>query len=116
VDGTERRIDRVFVVSSHEIGSSARESIIKTLENGNIYKKVSFIDCQKLVDLIDKHMPEFFFDEYEDFVRYLNSMMENIRKMDLSAIGRREQRGHCFEHPQQSQGIRFPANREGNQG
>ncbi|MCK4613922.1 MAG: HEAT repeat domain-containing protein, partial [Thermoplasmata archaeon] len=90
VDGTEKRIDRVFIVSSHDIDSSARESISKTLESVNIYKRISFIPCDRLVDLIDNHMPEFFFGEYESFVRYLNAVMKNIRKMDLSAIGRRE--------------------------
>ena len=90
-DGKDKHIDKFFVVCSHDIDSSAKESIKGTLALVNIYKTIHFIDGNKLVDLIDKHMKGYFWDQYDYFTRYFNAMKKDFETLkDVTAIGQKE--------------------------
>ena len=90
-DGKEKRVDKVFIVSSHEIDSSAKESIRGTLQSINIFKHISFIEGDKLVELIDRYMPSLFWDEYDYFKKYFDALKTDFETIkDISAIGQKE--------------------------
>lgn len=90
-DGKQKRVDKVFIVSSYDIGCSAKESIHGTLHELNNFKYICFVDGSKLIDLIDKHMPSIFCDEHDKFKKYFNTMKKEFEKIkDISAIGQRE--------------------------
>ncbi|MBI4650092.1 NACHT domain-containing protein, partial [Candidatus Desantisbacteria bacterium] len=86
----EKQIDEIIVLTSGDIKENARENISASL-NGSIHKPVSFITGVKVVELLDKHMPSVFWEEYDNFKRYFNAMRKDFEKInDVSAIGQKE--------------------------
>ncbi len=70
---------------------TAIESIKGKLKKSNLDKLVNFSDGHKVVDLLDTHMPGYFFNEYEAFMTYFNAMKEDFQTIrDVSAVGQRE--------------------------
>ncbi|UCH95557.1 MAG: HEAT repeat domain-containing protein [Candidatus Aminicenantes bacterium] len=84
-------IDRCIVITSRDIKPSAIESIRGKLKRSHLDKLVNFIDGNKLVELLDKHMPDYFFKEFESFTAYFNAMKEDFETIrDVSVIGQKE--------------------------
>jgi HEAT repeat protein len=84
-------MDFCIVATAGKIINTAVESIRGRLKKSNLDKLVDFIDGGKLVDLMDKHMPGYFFDEYEKFNTYFKAMKEDFEKIkDVTAIGQRQ--------------------------
>jgi HEAT repeat protein/GTPase SAR1 family protein len=85
------KIDKCLVITSGTIKNTAIESINGELEDSHLNKLVKFIDIEKLIDLIDKHMPSAFWEEYDYFNKYCISMRQEFAEIkDVSAIGQRE--------------------------
>jgi restriction endonuclease Mrr len=63
----ELMIDRCLVITSGDIKNTAAESIRGKLKKSNLDKLVKFFDGNKLVDLLDDYMPDYFFKELECF-------------------------------------------------
>ncbi|MDI6784838.1 MAG: NACHT domain-containing protein, partial [bacterium] len=85
------KIDKCLVITSGKIKNTAIESINGKLENSHLNKLVKFIDIEKLIDLIDKHMPSAFWEEYDYFNKYCSAMKQEFAEIkDVSAIGQRE--------------------------
>lgn len=57
----ELKIDRCIVITTGKITSQAVESIKGSLKGFNLDKLLSFFDGNKIVDLLEKHMPGYFF-------------------------------------------------------
>jgi len=57
--GRELRIERCWVVTSGRILVSAIEGIHGKLTKYNLDRLVYFLDCDRLIELIDTHYPEF---------------------------------------------------------
>lgn len=84
-------IDRCIVITSRNITNTAIESIKGRLKKSNLDKLVSFFDGGKVVDLLDTHMPDYFFKEFKAFEAYFNAMKTDFQTIrDVSAIGQRE--------------------------
>ncbi|NIM14196.1 MAG: NACHT domain-containing protein [Candidatus Aminicenantes bacterium] len=84
-------INRCIVITSGNIKNTAVESITGTLERFNMDKLVKFFDGSKLVELLDTHMPDYFFKELACFNAYFNAMKDDFQAIrDISAIGQKE--------------------------
>jgi HEAT repeat protein len=89
-DNKTKNIDRYIVMTSGNISEAARESIGGQLKAVGYYKTIQFFDGNKLVDLVDKRIPEFFWEEYNYFNRYFREMKKDFETIkDISAIGHR---------------------------
>jgi restriction endonuclease Mrr len=73
-DGKSKNIDRFVVLTSGDINNTAIESIRGRLLAQGIYKKIQFIDGDKLVFLIDRYIQSFFWNEYDYFNKYFNAL------------------------------------------
>ncbi len=90
-DNSTRKIDRFIVITSHDIDNTARDSIKDQLLSMKVHKTIHFFDGTKLIDLIDKHMKSFFWNEYDYFHRYFNAMKKDFETIkDISAIGQKD--------------------------
>jgi hypothetical protein len=84
-------IDNCVVVTPKEIKNTAIESIRGKLKKSNLDKLVRFIDGDKLIELLDKHLPKYFFKEIEYFNTYFNALKTDFETIkDISAIGQKE--------------------------
>ncbi len=84
-------IDRCIVITSRNITNTAIESIKGKLKKSNLDKLVNFFDGGKIVDLLDDHMPGYFFKEFNAFKAYFDAMKTDFQTIrDVSAIGQRE--------------------------
>ena len=84
-------IDNCVVVTPKEIKNTAIESIRGKLKKSNLDKLVRFIDGDKLIELLDKHLPNYFFKEIEYFNTYFNALKAKFETItDISAIGQKE--------------------------
>jgi GTPase SAR1 family protein len=91
-DNREKYIDRFIVITSGNITGSARDSIKDQLIELGKRKTIGFFDGSKLVDLLDKHMPGFFFEEWESFNTYFKAMKKDFEAIkDVTAIGQKEE-------------------------
>jgi hypothetical protein len=52
-------MDRVWVVTSRKIVPGAQDSVYEELKKSNLSKLVRFVSGETLVDLLDKHYPEY---------------------------------------------------------
>ena len=87
----ELKIDRCIVITTGEITPQSIESIKGSLKGFNLDKLLSFFDGSKVVDLLEKHMPDYFFNEIECYTRYFNKMKEDFESIrDIAAIGQKE--------------------------
>ncbi len=87
----ELKIDRCIVITTGEITPQSIESIKGSLKGFNLDKLLSFFDGNKIVDLLEKHMPDYFFNEIECYTRYFNKMKEDFESIrDIAAIGQKE--------------------------
>jgi hypothetical protein len=74
-----------------DIKNTAIESIRGKLKKSNLDKLLRFIDGNKLIELLDKHMPNYFFKEIEYFNTYFNALKTDFERIkDISAIGQKE--------------------------
>ena len=90
-DNKTKNIDRYIVMTSGNITETAKESIRGQLKAVGCYKTIQFFDGNKLVDLVDKWMPDFFWEEYNYFNRYFREMKKDFETIkDISAIGQKE--------------------------
>jgi hypothetical protein len=90
-DNKEKRIDKYIVMTSGEITHDARDSICGQLKTQGYLKSIQLFDGNKLADLVDQWMPDFFWQEYNYFNRYFNDMKKDFETIkDISAIGQKE--------------------------
>lgn len=82
-------MDRVWVVTSKRIVPGAESTIVGTLEKSNLSKLVSFVDCNKLMGLLDEHYPSFWDARVEpiDALRDQRDRLLSFSKQLLTAIG-----------------------------
>jgi len=86
-DNRPKNIDRFRVITSCEITDAAKEIICEQVKS----KAIQFIDGDRLVDLMTKYMPDFFWEEYNYFNRYFKAMKKDFETIkDISAIGQKE--------------------------
>ena len=84
-------IDRCLVITSGDITSQSIESICGKLKKSHLDKLVSFFDGSKVVDLLDEHIPDYFFKEMSCFIRYFQAMKADFEAIrDIAAIGQKE--------------------------
>jgi HEAT repeat protein/energy-coupling factor transporter ATP-binding protein EcfA2 len=84
-------IDNCVVVTCKDIKNTALESIRGKLKKSNLDKLLRFIDGNKLIELLDKHLPNYFFKEIEYFNTYFNALKTDFERIkDISAIGQKE--------------------------
>ena len=57
--GKTMHIDRCWVITSGKILNSAIDSIVGKLEKYNLNKLLRFIDCERLIELLDEFYPQF---------------------------------------------------------
>ena len=89
-DGKEEVLDRIVLITSHELKGKAKESFWKSLKGANphIKRVVTCIDGSELVDLFDKYLPSAFWKEYDYFNKYFCAMKSEFETIkDVSAIG-----------------------------
>lgn len=90
-DGKLKNINKFLVITSRDIIPTAKKSIEDQLRNLGFYKVINFFDGSKLLTLIDKYMPSFFWKEYDFFSKYFNAMKKDFETIkDISAIGQKE--------------------------
>ncbi|MBE9592218.1 MAG: hypothetical protein IMF19_01950, partial [Proteobacteria bacterium] len=90
-DGKQKDLDQFAVLTSNEILEEAKESFWASLRGARLDKLVKFIDGNQLVALLEKHMPSAFWEEYDYFTKYFNSLKTDFARIkDISAIGRQE--------------------------
>lgn len=84
-------IDRCMVITSRDITPQSIESICGKLKKSNLDKLVSFFGGSKVVDLLDQHIPDYFFKEMSCFIRYFQAMKADFEAIrDIAAIGQKE--------------------------
>lgn len=84
-------MDSCLVVTSRQIKNTAIESISGHLQQTNLDKLVDFIDGPRLIELMDQHLPGYFFEAHEKFQNYFNALKADFEKIkDVSAIGQRQ--------------------------
>ncbi len=71
---TELRIDECIIATTGRIKNTAIESISGTLSGTNLDRIIRFMDQQSVVDLVTKHMPEFWLNE-----RYTLVLLHELR-------------------------------------
>jgi HEAT repeat protein len=90
-DGKKQNLDRVIILTSCEFLDDAKKSLWASLRDSNLDKVVTDIDGEKIVDLLDKHLPSAFWDEYDFFKKYFEAMKSDFETIkDVSAIGQKE--------------------------
>ncbi|KYK35213.1 MAG: HEAT repeat domain-containing protein [Theionarchaea archaeon] len=90
-DGKEKDLDRFVLITSHEFTEGAKMSLSRSLKTANLQKVVTCIDGNQLVDLLDKHFPSAFWEEYDYFSKYFNAITREFETIkDVSAIRQKE--------------------------
>ncbi|MGD2091051.1 MAG: HEAT repeat domain-containing protein [Candidatus Aminicenantes bacterium] len=90
-DNKKKNIDRYIVITSGGISENAKESISGQLRAVGCYKSIHFFDGNKLVELVEQYIPDFFGKEYNYFNRYFKMMKKDFETIrDISSIGQRE--------------------------
>jgi HEAT repeat protein len=90
-DGKQKSLDRFVVLTPNEFLEDAKESLYASLRGARLDKVVTCVDGSRLVDLLDKHLPSAFWDEYDCFKRYFEAMSRDFATVkDISAIGQKE--------------------------
>ncbi len=89
--GKKENLDRVVVLTSCEFLEEAKDSFWASLKGNSLDRFVTCIDGNQLVRLLDKHMPSAFWDDYDYFNKYFNSMKKEFKTIkDISALGQKE--------------------------
>jgi len=96
-DVTPADISECWVITSGEIKNTALESIRGRLHKSNLDKITRMIDVHKLIDLINEHMPDFWF-----YDRILLSAAHDMRSLISAAHSRAV---YLAEHPEEPTGT-----------
>ncbi|MBN1900890.1 HEAT repeat domain-containing protein, partial [Candidatus Sumerlaeota bacterium] len=91
LDGKKKNIDRIIVLTSNEIIEQAKDSLYATLKGARLERLVTLIDGNEFVCLLEKKLPQAFWDQYDCFNKYFSNLkkeFENIK--EVSAIGQME--------------------------
>lgn len=90
-DNSERQIHRVLLMTSGKINEYARKYIFEEFENEFLGKFFSCIEFSDLILLLEKHMPETFWSEYDHFKNYFLTMKQKFEPVhDIAPLGLRE--------------------------
>ncbi|MEM2915556.1 MAG: NACHT domain-containing protein, partial [Candidatus Bathyarchaeia archaeon] len=90
-DGEKRELDRLVVLTLNEFTEEARNSLYASLRGSRLDKLITCVDGSVLVNLLDKHTPLSFWDEYDYFNKYFNAMKAELETIkDISTIRRLE--------------------------
>lgn len=86
----QREIHHVLLVTSGEINEYAKDFIITNLENEFMGKFISCLQCSDIISLLEEHMPETFWREYDCVRKYFLKMKEKFELIhDIVPIGLR---------------------------
>ena len=90
-DGKKQTLDRFIVLTSNEFSEEAKDSLWANLRSDRLDKLVTMIDGYKLLALLDDYLPSAFWNEYDYFNKYHNTMKSEFETIeDVSAIGQKE--------------------------
>jgi predicted NACHT family NTPase len=90
-DGKQKELSGVVLITSHEFTEEAKEYLWSSLKTSNLHRNITFINGNKLVDLLDTYLPSAFWDQYNYFNRYFSAMKKEFEAIkDVSAIGQKE--------------------------
>jgi HEAT repeat protein/energy-coupling factor transporter ATP-binding protein EcfA2 len=90
-DNKKKNIDKFVVLTSNEFLEDAKQSLSASLRGSHMDRDVTCIDGNQLVNLLEKHLPSAFWDEYDYCNRYFNAMKTDFERIkDFSAIGQKE--------------------------
>jgi len=90
-DNKQKSLDKFVVLTSNEITEGANQSLSAQLRGSSLQKDVTCIGGNKLVFLLERHLPSAFWDEYDYFNKYFNAMRFDFETIkDISAIGQKE--------------------------
>jgi len=90
-DNKKKNLDKFVVLTSNEIKEDAEQSLSASLRGNNRDKDVTYIDGNKLVGLLEKHLPSALWEEYDYFNKYFTEMKKDFETItDISAIGQKE--------------------------
>jgi len=90
-DGKKKGIDRMVVLTPDEFSKDVKESFWADLRGANLNKLVTCVDGKQLVELVDKHLPSAFWEEYDYFAKYFEAMRRDFTTIkDISALGQKE--------------------------
>lgn len=90
-DGKKKDLGRFVVLTSNEFLEEAKDSLWASLKGAKLEKNVTCIDGNLLVDLLEKHLPSAFWDEYDYFSKYFHALRTEFETIkDISAIGQKE--------------------------
>ena len=90
-DGKRKRLDKIVLITSHDITEVAKESLWMSLRSSNLDRVVEFIDGSELVSLLDTHLPSAFWEEHDYFNKYYNALKKEFETIkDISAVGQKE--------------------------
>ena len=89
--GEKINVKRIVLMTSHEFTESANQSLRRALQGAKIDDVVICIDGNKLIDFLDQHLPSAFWNQYDYFNRYFQTMKSEFETIkDVSAIGQKE--------------------------
>ncbi|MCH7826447.1 MAG: NACHT domain-containing protein [Bacteroidetes bacterium] len=74
------RLDEIWVITNEHITQGAKDKIYKSFSS----RKIKFIQNSDLIILIDKHMPNFWYEIPLDISDYLNEVNSQIRDIEKS--------------------------------
>src|SRR5659263_28312 len=90
-DNKKKSLDRFVVVTSNEFLEDAQQSLSACLRGNNLDKNVTYLEGRQLVNLLERHLPSAFWNEYNYCNRYFNEMKIDFETIkDFSAIGQKE--------------------------
>ena len=78
--GSKRRFpSKAIVITSGRISNSARQEISNNQDYSS--EKVTFIESEQLITLLDKHYPIFFLFKMPEMAKYLSDLLDYIKSM-----------------------------------
>jgi len=90
-DNKSKHVDKYMIITSGTVSESAKESVDSQLKALGYYKLINFFDGNKIISLMNKYMPDFFWEEYDCFNHFFQEMKKEFETIaDISAIGQKE--------------------------
>ena len=81
----------MIILTSRDVQQNAEMQLFARISGLKLNLVTSFINGNQLIDLLDKYMPETFWQEYDWFNRYFTAMKREFEEVkDISAIGQKE--------------------------
>jgi len=90
-NGKKMELDKFILVTINEFSEEAKDSLWASLRGAHLNKLVTCLEGNQLINLIDKYLPSAFWNEYNYFSKYFNSLrleFETIK--DVTAFGQKK--------------------------